>query len=193
MLGPAIALGGYLLGSISPGLILAKRQGVDLREGGSGNVGATNVGRMLGKRAGRQVLALDAAKGALPALAARLALGPDDGWTAATGAAAALGHCFPIWHGLRGGKGAATAAGVLLVLVPPAGVAGAATYIALKKLTKRASVGSIGGALIGAGCTLALLGPASPRTWMAGALLGLVLVRHRDNLRRLARGEEPPS
>lgn len=193
MLGPAIALGGYLLGSVSPGLILAKRRGVELRRGGSGNIGATNVGRLLGKRAGRQVLLLDAAKGALPALVARAVLGPDDGWAAATGAAAVLGHCFPIWHGFRGGKGAATAAGVLLALVPPAGLAAAGTYVALKKLSGRASVGSIGGALVGAGCTLALLGPASPRALMAGTLLGIVLVRHRDNLVRLARGQEPPS
>lgn len=193
MLGPAIALGGYLLGSVSPGLILAKRRGVELRRGGSGNIGATNVGRLLGKRAGRQVLLLDAAKGALPALVARAVLGPDDGWAAATGAAAVLGHCFPIWHGFRGGKGAATAAGVLLALVPPAGLAAAGTYVALKKLSGRASVGSLGGALVGAGCTLALLGPASPRSLMAGALLGIVLVRHRDNLVRLARGQEPPS
>src|SRR5690606_17231678 len=159
----------------------------------SGNIGATNVGRLLGKRAGRQVLLLDAAKGALPALVARAVLGPDDGWAAATGAAAVLGHCFPIWHGFRGGKGAATAAGVLLALVPPAGLAAAGTYVALKKLSGRASVGSLGGALVGAGCTLALLGPASPRSLMAGALLGIVLVRHRDNLVRLARGQEPPS
>lgn len=193
MLGPALTVGSYLLGSISSALILAKRRGVDLRHEGSGNPGATNVARVLGERAGRLVLVFDAGKGALPALLARVALGPDDPWTAATGAAAALGHCFPVWHGFRGGKGAATAAGVLLVLVPPAGLAAAGTFFALKKLTKRASVGSIGGALVGAGATLALLGPASPRTWMAGALLGLVLVRHADNLGRIVRGEEPPS
>ena len=193
MLGPALTASAYLLGSISSALILAERRGIDLREAGSGNPGATNAERVLGKRAGRIVLAADAAKGALPALVARAALGPDHPWTAATGLAAALGHCFPIWHGFRGGKGAATAAGVLLVLVPPAGIAAAGTFFALKKLTKRASVGSVGGALVGAGVTLALLGPASPRSWMAGALLALVLVRHADNLRRLARGEEPPS
>jgi glycerol-3-phosphate acyltransferase PlsY len=193
VLGPAIALGGYLLGSISPGLILAKRQGVDLREGGSGNVGATNVGRVLGKRAGRQVLALDAAKGALPALVARAALGPDDPWTAIAGVSAVLGHCYPIWHGFRGGKGAATGAGVLLATVPVAGLAAAGTYLGLKKVTRRASVGSLGGALVGAGVTWAALGAASPRTWMALGIHGLVIVRHRENLARLARGEEPPS
>ncbi len=193
MLGPALAVGSYLLGSISSAILLAKRRGIDLREAGSGNPGATNARRVLGEGAGRLVLAFDAGKGALPSLVARATLGADDPWTAATGAAAALGHCFPIWHGLRGGKGAATAAGVLLVLVPPAGVAAAGTYVVLKKLTKRASVGSIGGALVGAGTTWVLLGPASPRSWMATALLALVLVRHADNLGRLVRGEEPPS
>lgn len=193
MIGPALTIGSYLLGSVSPGLLLAKRRGVDLRTSGSGNVGATNVRRILGRAAGRAVLGLDAAKGALPALAARAALGPDHPWTAATGAAAALGHCFPIWHGFRGGKGAATAAGVLLILAPPAGLGAVGGYVLLKKLSGRASVGSIGGALIGAALTPALVGPGSPRTWMAGALLALVLARHHDNLRRLVRGEEPPS
>lgn len=193
MLGPALTVGAYLLGSISSALILAKQRGIDLREAGSGNPGATNAARVLGERAGRVVLVADAAKGALPALIARATLGPDDPWTAATGAAAALGHCFPVWHGFRGGKGAATAAGVLLVLVPPAGIAAAGTFFVLKKVTKRASVGSIGGALVGAATTLALLGPTSPRSWMAGALLGLVLVRHADNIGRIVRGEEPPS
>lgn len=193
MIGPALTLGSYLLGSVSPGLLLAKRRGVDLRASGSGNVGATNVRRVLGRNAGRMVLGLDVAKGALPSLAARAALGPDHPSAAAAGMAAALGHCFPIWHGFRGGKGAATAAGTLLVLAPPAGVGAVATYILLKKLTGRASVGSIGGALVGAIVTRTLLGPSSPRTRMAGALLVLVLARHHDNLRRLLRGEEPPS
>lgn len=193
MLGPALTLGSYLLGSISTGLLLARERGVDLRQVGSGNVGATNVGRALGKRAGRMVLVLDAAKGALPALLARATLGADDPWTAATGAAAAVGHCYPIWHGFDGGKGAATAAGVLLVLSPPAGLAAAGTYVALKKVSRRASVGSLGGALVGAGVTLGLHGPGSPRTWMAAGLLALVVLRHRDNIERLWRGEEPPS
>lgn len=193
MLGPALTLGSYLVGSISFGLLIAKSRGVDLREVGSGNVGATNAGRALGKGTGRAVLALDAAKGMVPALIARMALGPDDPWTAAVGTAAVLGHCFPIWHGLRGGKGAATAAGVFLVLVPPAGVASAVTYFAVKKATGRASAGTIAGAVVGAGTTLALCGPMSPRSWMAGGILGLVLIRHAGNIKRLIEGTEPRS
>jgi len=191
VLGPGLALAAYLLGSISFALIAAKRAGVDLREEGSGNPGATNVGRVLGKRTGRVVLVLDLAKGALPAGLALGLLGPDDPWTAATGAAAVAGHCFPIWHGLRGGKGAATAAGVLLVLVPLAGLASVVTYLVAKRLSRRASVGSLLGALVGAGTTLATT--AAPRTWMAGAIVLLVFVRHADNLARLAQGTEPES
>lgn len=193
MLGPTLTVGAYLLGSVSAGLLLARRRGIDLRSVGSGNVGATNVGRALGKGAGRRVLALDAAKGGLAAATARLCLGADDPWTAAAGTAAVVGHCFPIWHGFRGGKGAATAAGVLLVLSPPAGLAAVGAYVGLKTLSRRASVGSLGGALVGAGVTLGLHGPGSPRTWMAAAVLAVVVLRHRENLERLWRGEEPPS
>ncbi|MGE0792474.1 MAG: glycerol-3-phosphate 1-O-acyltransferase PlsY [Sandaracinaceae bacterium] len=192
VLGPALAVASYLLGSISFGLLAARRAGVDLRAEGSGNVGATNVGRVLGKRTGRVVLLLDAAKGAIPSGLAWWLLGPDDPWTAATGALAVLGHCAPIWHAFRGGKGAATAAGVMLVLVWPAGLAAVVSYAALKKLTRRASVGSIVGAVLGAAIALAWLGPG-PRAWMTVAIAVIVLVRHAGNLRRLLRGEEPPS
>ncbi len=191
MLGPGLALSAYLLGSISFALIAAKRAGVDLRSEGSGNPGATNVGRVLGKRTGRVVLVLDLVKGALPAGLATGLLGPDDPWTAATGAAAVAGHCFPIWHALRGGKGAATAAGVLLVLVPVAGLAAAATYLVAKRAAKRASVGSLLGALVGGGTTV--LTTLGPRAWMAGVIVALVFARHADNLVRIARGTEPES
>lgn len=183
---------GYLLGSISSGLLLARREGLDLRQVGSGNPGATNVGRVLGKRAYYTVLALDALKGFAPTLAARWALGPEDAWVAATGMAAALGHCYPVWHGFRGGKGAATAAGVMLAAVPPAGAAAGATFYALKKVSRRASVGSMAGAAVGAAVTVALEGEAWPSA-LAGGLLVLVLLRHHTNIRRLLRGEEPPS
>lgn len=192
MLGPALTFAAYLLGSISFGLLAAKRAGVDLREVGSGNIGATNVGRALGKRTGRVVLALDAAKGAIPALTAWGLLGLDDPWTSGAGVAAVVGHCFPAWHRFRGGKGAATAAGVMLALVPIAGLAAAVMYVGLKKLTKRASVGSLGGALLGAIVAAAMLGPC-PRAYMTAAILGVVTLRHVRNIGRLLRGEEPPS
>jgi glycerol-3-phosphate acyltransferase PlsY len=146
---------------------------------------------VLGKRTGRVVLVLDLLKGALPTGLAFVLLGADATWTAATGFAAALGHCFPIWHRFRGGKGAATAAGVLLVLVPLAGAASVVTYLVGKRASRRASVGSLLGALAGAATTFALL--SGPRTWMSAAIVVLVFVRHADNLARLAKGTEPES
>lgn len=191
VLGPGLALFGYLLGSISFALLAAKRAGVDLRTEGSGNPGATNVGRVLGKRTGRVVLVLDLLKGAVPAGLALALLPPGSPWTAATGALAVAGHCFPLWHGLRGGKGAATAAGVLFVLAPFAGLAAALTYLVGKRLSRRASVGSLLGALVGAGVAVATT--SAPTTWMAGAIVVLVFARHADNLVRLAKGTEPES
>lgn len=190
VLGPVLALAAYLLGSISFALIAAARAGVDLRIEGSGNPGATNVGRVLGKRTGRVVLVLDLAKGALPAGVA-WALGVGGSWSAVVGVAAVAGHCFPIWHGFRGGKGAATAAGVMLVLAPLGGVAAVLTYVIAKRLSKRASVGSLLGASLGA--LVASFTVEAPRIAMAWTIVVLVCVRHADNLARLANGTEPES
>jgi glycerol-3-phosphate acyltransferase PlsY len=192
-LGPALAIGGYLLGSISFAVIVARRKGIDLYAEGSGNPGATNVGRVIGKSEGRVVLALDALKGALPYAAARWALGPDDPWAIATGIATVVGHCAPVWHRFRGGKGAATAAGVMLLADPRVGAIAVATYLVLKRATKRASVGSLGGALAGAAAAGVIHGLATPITVMSIAIAVVVWVRHANNLVRLARGEEPPS
>jgi glycerol-3-phosphate acyltransferase PlsY len=179
----------YLVGSISFGLIVASRRGVDLRSAGSGNTGATNVGRVVGRREGRLVLVLDAAKGLLPALVTMLAgLGED--WTAASAVASVAGHCWPIWHGLRGGKGAATAAGAMLVLSWPAGLAAVGTYLAVKRATRKVSVGSLAGAVVGASITAAV-GASLPTVIGAAAIALLVWLRHADNLGRLWRGEEP--
>ncbi|MBX3248465.1 MAG: glycerol-3-phosphate 1-O-acyltransferase PlsY [Myxococcales bacterium] len=182
---------GYLAGSVLFGLVEAKRAGVDLRATGSGNVGATNVGRALGRGVGRKVLLLDALKGLLPSLAALLLLGRDDPWTAATGLATAVGHAYPIFFRFRGGKAAATGVGALLGIVWPAGLAAALVYVVGKKLTRRASVGSLAGALVALGVTAAWLRDTPP-TWMAAGLTALIVWRHRGNIARLARGEEPP-
>ncbi len=186
----ALVLAAYLLGSISFGLIVAQKRGVDLRSVGSGNTGATNVGRAIGKREGRIVLVLDVAKGLAPALAAAMWLGSASPWTAATAAAAVAGHCWPVWHGFRGGKGAATAAGAMLVLCWPAGLAAIATYLAAKRWTRKVSVGSLAGASVGAVVAWAA-SPAMEPFVGAAVIAALVWVRHADNLGRLARGEEP--
>jgi glycerol-3-phosphate acyltransferase PlsY len=185
----ALVVIGYLVGSISFGLLVARSSGVDLRAAGSGNTGATNVGRVVGRRAGRLVLVLDAAKGLLPTLAPR-AVGLEAHWTAAVAVATVAGHCWPVWHGLRGGKGAATAAGAMIVLSWPAGLAAIATYLAAKRATRKVSVGSLAGAVVGALVTGAWEGFA-PATVGATVIAALVWVRHGDNLVRLSRGEEP--
>jgi len=183
---------GYLLGSVCFGIVLAKRAGIDLRAIGSGNIGATNVRRALGARAGRTVMLLDALKGFAPVLVARSLYGADSPIVAGVAVAAVLGHCWPIWHGLRGGKGAATGAGVLLAATPLAGAAALLTFALLKWITGRASVGSLGGALLGLPAVLLEAGWGW-RLGMAAAITGLVLIRHAENIRRLGRGEEPTS
>jgi glycerol-3-phosphate acyltransferase PlsY len=190
--GIACTVAAYLVGSISFGLLIARRHGVDLRRIGSGNIGATNVGRALGRRAAWMVLVLDGLKGAVPVAAARFALQAPALWIAPIGVAAVLGHLFPIWHGLRGGKGAATGVGALIAAVPLAGGAAAMTYFGLRALTRRSSVGSLGAALVGVAVT-ASLHRASPLTMMAGAIAALIVIRHVDNIQRLMRGDEPPA
>jgi glycerol-3-phosphate acyltransferase PlsY len=190
MIGAALIACAYLLGSVCFGPIVARRREVDLREVGSGNVGATNVGRALGRRMGLLVLVLDLTKGVVPMVVARRLAVPPEVWVA-TGVAAVLGHVFPIWFRFRGGKGAATAAGVMLGAMPIPGALALSSFALLKLATRRASVGSIGGAAIGLASTYALHG-LGPELILAAALFFIVLVRHVENLRRIVRGEEPP-
>lgn len=192
MIAPAlVTIGAYLLGSVNFAILIAQRRGVDVRAVGSGNPGATNAGRALGKRTGRVVLLLDALKGVIPVAALRIA-GVDKWWVAAAGVAAVVGHCFPIWHGLRGGKGAATGVGTLVAASPAAGAAAAVTYVVLEKLTKRASVGSLAGAAVGAGLLAAIEG-IGPLAAMGAGVAAIIVLRHVDNIGRLVRGQEPPS
>ncbi|MGF1469229.1 MAG: glycerol-3-phosphate acyltransferase [Sandaracinaceae bacterium] len=192
-LGPLLVLGAYLLGSVSFALLWAGARGVDLRAVGSGNPGATNVRRALGPAAGRAVLALDAAKGAAPVAVATWLLGSADPWTAGTGVAAVVGHCFPLWHRFAGGRGAATGVGVLLVACWPAGLSALATYALLRRLSGRTSVGSLAGTVVGGVVTAAVLPWRDPRVGMAVAVGAVIVLRHLPNLRRLAKGAEPPS
>lgn len=191
--GVAFVLLGYLMGSVLFGLIAASRAGLDLRGTGSGNVGATNVGRVVGKSTGRVVLLLDALKGLAPTLGAHLLLGRTDPFTAATGFAASFGHCYPIWYRFKGGKAAATSAGVLLAITPWAGLAAATSFVVVKKLTKRASVGSLTASAVAVPIVGVLDGWQSTPLVLAAALFVLIVWRHRENIVRLARGEEPPS
>jgi len=178
--------GGYLLGSIPFGLILAKAAGLgNLREIGSGNIGATNVLRAGGKGLAALTLILDAAKGTAAVLIASR-WGEGAGLLAALGAF--LGHLFPVWLGFRGGKGVATYLGVLLGLYWPAAAVFAATWLLVAFLTRYSSLAAL--AASGASVlALALIGE-----WRLAALFLLLAVllymRHAANIGRLAKGEE---
>jgi glycerol-3-phosphate acyltransferase PlsY len=190
----ALVLAGYLSGSVPYGLLLARwRRGVDVREVGSGNIGATNVARAGGWRLGAVVLLLDALKAAVPACAA-LRLLPGEAWLhAAVGMAAFCGHVFPVWLRFRGGKGVACAVGALAVLLPGAAVVGVCAWGPLLWRTRVMSVSSLVGALaaVGTGLVLAAL-EAAPwaSAWLGVAFLLALVWTHRENLQRLRRGRE---
>jgi glycerol-3-phosphate acyltransferase PlsY len=184
------AVSGYLIGSISFALLLAKFKGVDLREFGSGNLGATNAGRALGKKFGIVVYWLDMIKGALPVLLARIIFDEDINVAVLVGAGAYLGHIWPLYLKFRGGKGVATLSGVLLVLAPaPTLIAGIA-FFAIVYLSGMMSVGSLA---LGAALPLSLFsypGVADSIKYFS-LFAGLFLyITHRSNIMRLLRGEE---
>ena len=180
---------GYLVGSIPTGVLIARLAGVDVRRVGSGNIGATNVTRSAGLRPGLFTLLGDTLKGALPILLARW-LHASEGVEAAVGAAAVAGHVFPVTLGFRGGKGVATALGVLGVLAPVVAGAVLVAFAAVVVASRWVSAGS----LVAAGLApvlLALLGhPRVHVLTMCGISL-LILVRHRANIGRLLAGTEP--
>jgi glycerol-3-phosphate acyltransferase PlsY len=193
-LGTLLVAAGYLAGSIPFGYLLAKALlGVDVRTVGSGNIGATNVARAGGKKLGVVVVLLDAAKAVVPILVARRLLG--DGpraqvFTTAVALAAFVGHLFPVWLRFKGGKGVATGFGIFLVLAPWAALAGAVAYGIAYGATRISSVGSLAGTAVCAGTSLALNGARSPLSWAGLAIAALIVLRHRDNIRRLLSGEE---
>jgi acyl phosphate:glycerol-3-phosphate acyltransferase len=186
----------YFLGSIPFGLILAKLfVGSDIRKSGSGNIGATNVARVVGPSAGVLTLVLDVAKGAAAVwLAARFT---DQNSTAITlaGVAALLGHCFPVWLRFKGGKGVATALGVFLMLAPLAALGALLVFIIVSVTWRYVSLGSVSAA-----ASMPLLmyflwapGHAPPLVVDFGTLFAaaLVIFQHDANLQRLVDGTEP--
>lgn len=191
---PVVGLGlAYLMGS-TPFAYFAGRllRGIDLREHGSGNLGATNVYRTLGATAALVVLLLDAAKGAVPVLAfPTLTGGHGTGWPAAFGLAAIVGHVRP-YAGLfkGGGKGVATASGVFAALAPVPFFAGFGTFVVVVALTRYVSLGSMLGAVALATTVLVREGPRSSLSAVAVGLAAFVIWTHRANIGRLRRGEE---
>lgn len=191
---------GYLIGGIPFGYIMARLRGIDVREVGSGNIGATNVGRALGRGWGFLALALDIAKGVLPVLLlapaiARWVGAVDPEYAlAATGLGAILGHVFTPYLRFRGGKGVATSIGVFAALAHYWIALPLVGYVLVRKLTGYVSAGSIALAVLlpvaAAASRWGELSAAWPRV-ASGAFAGmLILVRHRENIARLVRGEE---
>lgn len=190
----------YLVGSIPAGDIAARARGKSLRTEGSGNPGFTNAWRILGPRAAVPVLVADIAKGVVAVLVVAPALGGGSplghtGIRLAAGLAAVAGHIWPLFARFRGGKGVATASGVFLALSPLATLAAAAVWCALVGATRIVSVGSVASALVlpwGVLLETRRAGTAQPSALVlaAAVVAGLIVVRHRSNLRRLVTGTE---
>jgi glycerol-3-phosphate acyltransferase PlsY len=192
----------YLVGSLPFGFLIAwYAAGVDIRKSGSGNIGATNVARVLGKKLGIAVLLLDCLKGALPTLVLPWLLAdsttPGLHLAVLSGAAAILGHMFPCWLRFRGGKGVATALGVALAIAPVSTAAAFVVFALCVALTRIVSLGSVLAACTFCGVELWQLRPSpfANETWSLAVFSTLVplliIVRHRSNIVRLMRGTEP--
>ncbi len=183
---------GYLLGSIPFGLIFGKLNRKDLRKEGSGNIGATNVARVVGKKWGLATLILDVLKGLIPVMGCRITcagMAIEPTLLAITGMAAFLGHCFSIYLGFRGGKGVATAAGVFLGICPWAILGAGLVFAVLVKLFKYVSVGSLSAAIV-APLIMHFLCPAIPLQIMGWSMAAIIWIKHKDNIKRLLKGEE---
>lgn len=183
------ALGGYLAGSIPFGVIVSRAMAVpDPRTYGSGNIGATNVLRSGHRMAALLTLVGDAGKGWAAVLVARLA-GASVELLAIVAIAAFLGHVFPVWLGFRGGKGVATAAGVLIALDWRLGLAVIVAWLIIAVATRYSSLAAIGAALVAPAAAWHLAG-AGPVLGAVVAMSVVLVTRHRDNVGKLLRGEE---
>lgn len=179
------AVSGYLIGSFPTGVVLSRRKfGIDVREMGSGNIGATNVTRVFGWYAGVLTFLADSLKGFLPLYFLRDAY-PGAEWALTlAGIALVFGHCFSLYLGFRGGKGVATSLGVVAVINPWLALACALVYAALLVATKISAIGSLGGMVIAVGYLL-IFQPSWPVTTLVGCVSVIVFVRHHTNIRRL--------
>ena len=189
----------YLLGSFPTGFLVARARGIDIRQHGSGNIGATNVFRTLGRKWGTLVFAGDVLKGvAAVRLAILLAQYAGEATPQVAGMVAAIccvvGHCFPCWLRFKGGKGIATSAGVLIGLVPLETLVILLTWLLVFYTTRYVSLASIAASIMLPVAVLVILTPhvatGSPVFYFTLAMAILVVARHRANIRRLLAGEE---
>ena len=197
-----VLIGSYLLGSIPFGYLAGRLAGIDIRKAGSGNVGATNVVRVLGKRYGYPVFALDVLKGlGAVKISMLMAPGRPPDWNSPeifgilAAMSSVLGHLYPPWLKFNGGKGVATSAGALLALTPVATLVGVAIWIIVFWLTRYVSLASITAAVV---LPIVILVVSShgqntgkPLVYASACVAAVVIWRHRSNLSRLMRGTEP--
>lgn len=182
----------YVVGSIDFAVIVARMHDVDIHDVGSGNPGASNVLRSIGRFPAAMVLVGDTMKGVVGAAMGTVASGtidPQIHWAFLAGLMAVIGHCYPVFHRFKGGKGVATGLGVLLFTVPIAGVIVVTTWFVLLKLTKTASVSSL--VVVGVSIPLAIWQGAAGMglVWLLATVV-LVVWRHRANIVRVLRGSE---
>ncbi len=184
----AIIVVGYLLGSISFSIGMSRSMGCDVRKKGSGNAGATNMARIFGFKAGILTLLGDMFKAVLAMVLGAVLMG--DLGIAAAGLAVLVGHCFPVFHHFHGGKGVSVGAAIAAAVDWRVLVAVVCAFFAGALLTKKVSVGSVCAAV---GITVAALafGITGPKLVLCVCGMCLVVYQHRENLRRLVRGEEP--
>ncbi|MDG4475828.1 glycerol-3-phosphate 1-O-acyltransferase PlsY [Thiovibrio frasassiensis] len=187
-----LVIGSYLIGSIPFGLVLGKVAGVDVRAAGSGNIGATNVARLVGKKVGALTLVCDALKGILPMLVAGWLLADGSGrelWVPLCGGAAFLGHLYPLYLKFKGGKGVATALGIFLYLTPVAALIDLLIFVGVVYNWGYVSLGSLTAALLMPGLVWLLTGSLS-NSLLAFGIGVLIWVKHRENIERLMKHEE---
>lgn len=184
----AIVVISYLIGSLPFGLLLGKLAGIDVRRAGSGNIGATNVSRLLGRKLGLITLLLDIGKGYLPMLAVS-AWGAPAEIVMFTGLAAFLGHLYPVYLWFKGGKGVATALGVFIFLDWTAIIISLVLFAGVTGITGFVSAGSLTASLAMVILLLAFHGMDS-YFWLGAAVALLIWWKHRGNIRLLLRGEE---
>lgn len=189
---PLALLAAYLVGSIDFAVIVGRMHGVDIHEEGSGNPGTSNVLRTLGKVPAAMVFVGDTLKGTVGAAMGMVASGvpdPQVHWAFAAGLAAVIGHCYPVFHKFKGGKGVATGGGVLLFTVPIVALVEIAVWVVIVRVTKTASIGSMVLVVI----TIPLLmwqGVEGLSLLWVALMIAVVVWRHRGNIQRMVSGSE---